>query len=417
MKQKLFNKHSIFFTINLTFIISLIIITLSFTILFEVSKKKEDHSIKKRAIGISKMIMREQYKNDFVLDDEFKKHLSQLNYHWIESPLQKDQILTSEQLFLIDKFKLRRTRMHMYKLEEKTYIALYCKTGIYMIEDRNKAQNTHGWLIAIYLFIFAILSLLYLTIIKKLKPLQKLHTSIQKLSKEEFHEIDCLSDKKDEIALISNELHSTVNNLRKIKEARNIFIRNIMHELKTPITKGKLLSALEHTPANAKKMQTVFTRLESLIQEFASIEELISTKKTLHHKEYFLEDIIDESLDLLMLDDLHIAKNYPKEFKINVDFKIFTIAIKNLLDNALKYSTDKKAIVEVKENSIVIQNKAEPLKYPLEKYFEPFFKGDDIKSNESFGLGLYIVYHIIKAHNMKLEYIHKEGINHFIISK
>ena len=47
-----------------------------------------------------------------------------------------------------------------------------------------------------------------------------------------------------------------------------------MHELKTPITKGRFLTQLEQNPENNEKLKSVFNRLESLINEFASIEEL-----------------------------------------------------------------------------------------------------------------------------------------------
>ena len=35
----------------------------------------------------------------------------------------------------------------------------------------------------------------------------------------------------------------------------------------------------------------------------------------------------------------------------------------------------------------------------IEKYFEPFFSNED-KSKDSFGLGLYIVFNILKANNI-----------------
>ncbi len=75
--------------------------------------------------------------------------------------------------------------------------------------------------------------------------------------------------------------------LKNIKESRNIFIRNIMHELKTPITKGKFLLQLEKSDENIEKLKMVFNRLESLINEFATIEELISQNRVLEKKELF----------------------------------------------------------------------------------------------------------------------------------
>ena len=58
----------------------------------------------------------------------------------------------------------------------------------------------------------------------------------------------------------------------------------------------------------------------------------------------------------------------------------------------------------------------EQLKYPLSDYFEPFFSNED-KSKDSFGLGLYIIFNILKANNYILEYEYIDGINRFICKK
>ena len=104
-----------------------------------------------------------------------------------------------------------------------------------------------------------------------------------------------------------------------------------------------------------------------------------------------------------------------ENIKINVDFNLFAIAMKNLLDNGIKYSSNKQVTIKTKDNKIIIENIGEKLNYPLEDYFEPFFKGDDTKSNQSFGLGLYIIKHILDANGYTIEYLYQDGINRFII--
>jgi len=414
MKLPYLNKNSIFFTINITFIISVIIITLSMAILFGIIQKREHFISQKKAVEISKMVFRENKRTNCNISKDFKEHLLQLNYRLIDNFKEKKEVLTNKELEVTKQIKLRRNTIGFYKICDQNYIVLFTTKDPILIEDNNHPHFSGQWLILIYLAIILLLVILYLTIIKKLKPLTILHQNVKKLSNEDFN-ITSPNNKKDEISLLANEFYHTAMKLKKIKESRNIFIRNIMHELKTPITKGKLLSALENTPSNNEKMKNVFLRLESLIVEFASIEELISTKKTLSKKEYYLADIVDESIDLLMVDDTLIELEFDPSIKLDVDFKIFCIAIKNLIDNGLKYSTDQKVIINYKNSNLTLENKGEPLKYPLEKYFEPFFKGDNVKSNESFGLGLYIICHILKAHNMKLDYKFENGLNQFII--
>jgi two-component system OmpR family sensor kinase len=191
-----------------------------------------------------------------------------------------------------------------------------------------------------------------------------------------------------------------------------------MHELKTPITKGKLLVELEKNIENDQKQREVFYRLEGLIGEFASVEEFIAKKEHIVQNEYLFADIVDNAEDLLFDEDHTIIKEFSDDLKINVNFKLFSIAVKNLLDNAIKYSSDNEVTILEKNQAIVFINGGEPLKYELEKYFEPFFKEeqkDDQKQDGSFGLGLYIVHSILSANDFGLEYQYEDGKNHFII--
>ena len=84
--------------------------------------------------------------------------------------------------------------------------------------------------------------------------------------------------------------------------------------------------------------------------------------------------------------------------------------IKNLLDNGIKYSTDKHINVIIDENKIQVINKGEALKEPLENYFKPFHT-----SKKGLGLGLYIVKSILDIHQMELAYRHEDGVNTFTI--
>jgi two-component system OmpR family sensor kinase len=186
-----------------------------------------------------------------------------------------------------------------------------------------------------------------------------------------------------------------------------------MHELKTPITKGKFLLQLEKNEENNEKLKMVFNKLEALINEFATIEELISQNKTLEKKTYFLEDLIDNAKDILMLDDSCVICEY-QNIKLDVNFKLFSIAIKNLIDNAIKYSEDKKVTIKTNNDEVLFINSGKKLEGNFENYLEPFYSKS---SQESFGLGLYIVFNILKANGYNLFYKYEDSKNIFTIKK
>ena len=84
-----------------------------------------------------------------------------------------------------------------------------------------------------------------------------------------------------------------------------------------------------------------------MINEFATIEELISSSKTIEKKKIILlDDIVDNAKDILMVDEDDVLLEYENQ-KLDVNFKLFSIAVKNLIDNGIKYSFDKKWLLNL----------------------------------------------------------------------
>ncbi|NQY94361.1 MAG: HAMP domain-containing histidine kinase, partial [Campylobacteraceae bacterium] len=326
-------------------------------------------------------------------------------------------LLYNPQTKVLFQKKNKKALIRVLKLQGDTYVFIRKNNDDFLLKDKNPV-NGNGKLVIFLVFgvILVTLIISYLTTLRKLYPLKILKDKVTTLGDENFDFDCCDTTKKDEVSLLALEFKNTALKLQRLKESRNIFIRNIMHELKTPITKGKFLIELNNTEENSEKLKKVFNKLESLINEFASIEELItSSRKNLEKNHFFLEDIVDEAVDTLMLED-NILENHSQNLKLFVHFKLFSVAIKNLIDNGVKYSSDKKVKIYTIDEDIIVENMGNALENELETYFEPFSK-DENKQKDSFGLGLYIVHNILKANEYRLEYEHKNGINKFTCVK
>ncbi len=407
------NKNSILFTITITFIVSIFFMFISFTILYKHSLKNTEEFMMKRSMDVSKSILRECRNRE--LSDDLKDHLEKMDFSIFMDEEEQNQVLNNKKLKIKHIKNKGRATVKFLQLNSRHYVHLKTPMIDVLIRDDVEIPNTKSTLIFISILIISLFILLYILTLKKLLKLNILKDKVKNLANEDF-DIDCATPNKDEISQLANEFHKTAKKLKQLKESRDIFIRNIMHELKTPIVKGKFLTQLEVTQENKNKMEKVFYRLESLINEFATIEQLISSKKDVEKKAYNLEDVVDDAIDILMCEENEVIVKI-KNIKVIVDFKLFSIAIKNLIDNGIKHSSDKKVIIEaISNDTIVFKNKGEKLEYPLEKYYEPFFKGDDVKSNQSFGLGLYIVKNILDANGFDLDYSYEDGINSFIIT-
>lgn len=406
-------KESIFFTITMSFILSIVLVISSFIILIMHNYRVSEEKYLDKYIPIVKMITREER---FGFSPELLENLKEINYELFVDSNQINAITYNP------KTRVLFERIHpkhqdifrVLSLNDTNYIYMKKKGTTFLLKDNETSNSTtHLYIMLIFGSLFTMVILVYLMTLRKLIPLKILKEKVMTLGDENFDFECCDSTKQDEVSLLAQEFKKSAQKLKKIKEARNVFIRNIMHELKTPITKGKFLVQLPQTMENNEKMKNVFDRLESLINEFGSIEEVISSSKHIEHTNYFLNDIVDNAVDILLIDEEIIHKEF-ENIKLDVNFKLFSVAVKNLIDNAIKHSDDGKVTIKTNNNDIVFENSGDSLEYELDNYFEPFFKNSD---KNSFGLGLYIVNAILKANGYILEYAYENGINRFSVVK
>jgi len=278
------------------------------------------------------------------------------------------------------------------------------------LENKNKPKYPLKRII-VFALVFLLITILYFWIVQSLKPISQLKNKIKTFSEGNL-DIQCASDRNDEIGEVANEFDHAVTMIRELLQSRQLFLRAIMHELKTPIGKGRLMSEMLTDEKSKARLHSIFERLNLLIDEFAKIEKITSKNFDLHLKPYKMSDLLEASIDMLMIENPArlITTDLDKDYIVKVDFELYTLVIKNLLDNAIKYSTDKQIRVVIDEGSIRIINKGEALAEPLENYFKPFHT-----SKNSLGLGIYIVKSILDIHQRELKYDHKEGYNAFMI--
>ncbi len=125
-----------------------------------------------------------------------------------------------------------------------------------------------------------------------------------------------------------------------------------------------------------------------------------------------VDEIIEESLKLLLSNREKISIDASRDV-IETDPKLLSLALKNLIDNAMKYAEDGETKIVADSDSIAVISKGKSLEHPLEYYLEPFTQEE--KRQRGFGLGLYIVNNIIERLKYRLNYYYKDGYNVFEI--
>lgn len=266
-----------------------------------------------------------------------------------------------------------------------------------------------------YILIFlatALLVLLFVMLFKALSPLKILHSDIKKFANGDL-EISCRLEQKDEIGELAEEFDNAVSKIRALNESRMLFLRSIMHELNTPITKGRLISAMLDEGVAKERLISVFKRFEVLIKEFAKLEQMNAKTYKMQKREFLLEEALNEAKAMLLIDNEDQIILQTKGDLIKADFELFALALKNLFDNAIKYGLDKKVYVRSDCQNLWICNRGKPLEADFAEYFKPYFKEDN---SQGFGLGLYIIKNVLESQNFGIDYVYQDDFNCFIIS-
>lgn len=268
-----------------------------------------------------------------------------------------------------------------------------------------------GFVLSMFFFI-----LLYFAIVKYLNPLTILSNQVEQIIHGKHFPAYKYED--DEIGRIAIEFFHILDKNNELLQSRQFFLRAIMHELKTPIGKGMIASSMLNDEKQKTRFMNIFKRLNLLVDESARIENLFSKNYKLDIQRYSFAEILTSTKDLLMLDDFDnkVKVSFDEKQKFLLDLEMISLVLKNLIDNALKYSDDKSCILECFNSCITVKNKAKPLKKKMSDYTKAFISGED-NDKKGFGLGLYIVEQVCLFCDLKLSYEYENSYHCFKITK
>ncbi len=302
-------------------------------------------------------------------------------------------------------------QVRVFKIFGKHYIYVQRMEHNLLLVDARPENYNFEIAVALGVFLIGILLLLYLAVLKKLYPLRTLHTQIQKFAHGDMQtRISYKYD--DEIGKIAQSFDDAIIHINELSASKNLFMRNLMHELKTPITKGRIVVEMLEDESTKKVLVRAFERMNELISELAEIERVTTQSFEPNFEYVTLNELVDKSQELLMVES-GLVKLEIENRALTTDIRLMTLAIKNLLDNGLKYSKGKCVLLRTKGKQIEIISGGDALQHPLSYYTEPFSQEE--KRSSGFGLGLYIVHSILEKLGYVLDYKHEDGSNIFMI--
>lgn len=400
-------RSSVFYTITFIFALALTSIFLAFLWLMDYDKQNyaRELNAKYSTIARNQLFLM----SGIINEKEYERQTGDFKMPEITNEQQKEEILANATVLEEISADIGSSAIMIY--QNHHYLKVQHVDKILLLKDNDYQPYRYDIIKIIFLLVAIILLAAYVFVIRKLKPLRKLKRQIAKFAAGEIDEVQNVSSGNDEISEVAEAFYDAVSQIKSLNASRKLFLRNIMHELKTPITKGRLAAEMIEKSKNQERLVSVFIKLENLINEFAAVEQVTSNIALNNTKICRIDDVIDEALDIAMVDPGQVTISKLEDVNLNADFKLLAIAAKNMIDNALKYSPNKHVNITITRESIKFINEGERLSKELRHYVEPFTKGES--TQKSFGLGLYIVENIIKAHKLTLSYEYKNGLNVF----
>ena len=277
--------------------------------------------------------------------------------------------------------------------------------------------------IAMFIVVFAIFISGRLT-----KPLTDVVNSIDRLT-EGYMDEEVSIKGYYEIEKISDSFNKMISRMQKIENSRQEFVSNVSHELKTPITSIKVLAdsllAQDNTPVELYReflldITEEIERENKIINDLLSLVKLNKTAGDMNISSININELLEQILKRLrpiaMNQNIEMIFESFRPVMAEVDEVKISLAISNLIENAIKYNTQdgwvrvslnadhKYFFIKVSDSGIGIPEDVQDV------IFERFYRVDKARSRESggTGLGLAITKSVIQMHRGAIKVYSKE---------
>lgn len=327
---------------------------------------------------------------------------------------------TSESLSLPSQLKLKTSpeypnvRMGDYPEREHFYVLDQGQGRfIFKLGHRFNRENVDVEDVALLITLLtAILAGTYLLIRWILSPVKGLTEGVREVSRGNL-DYRVLIKRSDELGELAKAFNTMTDRIRNMLRAKEQLMLDVSHELRSPLTRMKV--ALESLSEGRPK--------ESIREDVAEMEKMVTEVLKTARSHYMhgqlnlqrvnMVDLLKGVLSAFKYQRPGIRSNeMPDRVDLHVDPDRVRSVLKNVLDNAVKYSLNSNEPVKVSmENDkvfIVIRVQDHGIGIPQDELpyiFEPFYRVDKSRSKDTggYGLGLSLCKTVMEAHHGKIE--------------
>ena len=252
---------------------------------------------------------------------------------------------------------------------------------------------------------FALMSLLFFIVRRFLFPLNLIEKRIKSLEKGDLESTIPVVG-SDELAVLTQNFNKLTSDIKQLLRQKERLLSDVSHELRTPLAKIKLAIAMMPEHKKKESIDKQIKTLDSLITNILLSDKMASAYSNLKIEKTDLNQLIQKALELTSIKNVKL--DVPKNTNLSVDIVKSSIAIKNLVENAFKYSPENSSIVvegKQTKNETIIEVVDEGPGIPeeqLKKITKAFVRIPGSKES-GFGLGLSICNKVMVAHGGSLK--------------
>lgn len=215
---------------------------------------------------------------------------------------------------------------------------------------------------------------------------------------------------KDELWRVSRSVNTLLQGLSQVIEREQRFTQDVAHELRTPLTvlRGRLERAIE--TGDASQVRQALSASDELL---GIVEKLLGLARAEQGQGLELKPLVLDELALEVSEafrplfaqkSLELQLDLPLQpVRVMADAWALRLVVRNLLENALKFTAQGGATLEVKAEGnharLSVEDSGPGIpSTALSHLFEPFYQAEVSYRRQGSGLGLALVERIVKQH-------------------
>ncbi|MFD2569868.1 ATP-binding protein [Spirosoma soli] len=261
---------------------------------------------------------------------------------------------------------------------------------------------------------------------QSLRPISQINHQVSTINALNLQQRLDEGNRQDEVAQLAINFNLVLGRLQQAFEQQRTFISHASHELRTPLTalKSELQLGLRHTLAPEQYQRILYDlsadtdRIINLTNSLLLLARTLDAPAQLAHEKVFIDDVVFSACDELLsawptyridvgFANVHDSEEHPQ---VLGDELLLRRMLLNLIDNACKYSPDHRAVVRIAtdESTCRVNVTDQGIGIApdqIKRIFDPFYRAENARTHNGFGLGLSICQRIIELHQGRIEVV------------